>query len=317
MFEILWHLQTKSPEESSDLLQHLRSVQGGDIGAMLNYVPDGRSQPWTPPKDETDNMPGSSAEVLDYPQSPYLQSAGTDETICFVGAPAGHDLSIQGARAALDMFFLCVGSLFYVFDKPDVDLTVESITAFADLTLADLVSKSESLKTKTLAAELAGMIAMGIVHLNLKMPEVAPAMEVADFYYTVARHGLDSAIRYDPLRAMKLCVLLAFYNITVHATVALAYIGMCTQSSSLNWTIVDTDTELGISLARNHGINSKQDSSGMSSEFIEHKRTFQTLVHLQWSVYNPYYETASNNGIVGSVLHSTSSRVAWNRAWSS
>lgn len=37
---------------------------------------------------------------------------------------------------------------------------------------------------------------------------------------------LDSAIEANPLRAMKMCALLAMYNVVVKGSVALAYVGL-------------------------------------------------------------------------------------------
>jgi hypothetical protein len=78
-----------------------------------------------------------------------------------------------------------------------------------------------------MAAELAGMASIGIVHAQLANPTTAPLAELGEYFYAVAKLGLDTAIVYNPLRAVKLCTLIAMYNIIIHATVALAYLGKC------------------------------------------------------------------------------------------
>ena len=88
-----------------------------------------------------------------------------------------------------------------------------------------LISQSRSLRLRTQVAELAGMAAIGVVHSQLVDPVASPPIQLADHLYTLARYGLDFALRHDPLRAMKVAALLAMYNIIVHATVALSYAG--------------------------------------------------------------------------------------------
>lgn len=48
-------------------------------------------------------------------------------------------------------------------------------------------------------------------------------------FYNIARHLLDDAIQVDPLRGMKVCALLAMYNIVIKGSVALAFIGMLSE----------------------------------------------------------------------------------------
>ncbi|KAK1910317.1 hypothetical protein P3342_006592 [Pyrenophora teres f. teres] len=130
--------------------------------------------------------------------------------------------------------------------------------------IGDIFSHVNSLELRTYAAELAGMAAIGVVHAQLADPAKAPPAELADYFYAIAKHGLDSAILYNPLRAMKVCVLIGMYNVVVKATVALAYI------------------ELGLSLARNEKLDLKQCPPYWSaSEYDDIRRTHRTLVHLQ------------------------------------
>lgn len=259
MFEILWYLQTTAPERATELLHRLRSVQGGDVGAMLDYIARDRSDQSTMgapmsaaassaslSSSSSSSVSSSSASarrslpftqageafslsnpvLTGYPESPFFRSPDAAGSLVFARPPPGQNATIHGARPAIDMFFWCIGGLFYVSDKADVDRTVRRFADLSDgLTLADLVSRAGSLEVRALAAELAGMAAMGSLHLVLRVPDNAPSIEMADYFYAVAKHGLDSAILYNPLRAMKVCTLVAFYNIALHATVALAYIG--------------------------------------------------------------------------------------------
>jgi hypothetical protein len=243
MFEILWYLQTNSLDKASELLQHLRSVRGADYGAVLEKISragsgssSGLGSPSTHTSDSSSGVQVDhpASEVMQYQQSPFIIDQHIAGSVEFTDPPTGQDATVDGIRAAIDMFFMCIGGLFYVFDKSDVEKTIELLVmSTKGMTLANLVSSASSMEVRTLAAELAGMAAMGILHLRLRVPDKAPSAQLADYLYAVAKHGLDTAIQYNPLRAMKVCLLLAFYNIALHATVALAYIGKCLTIASL------------------------------------------------------------------------------------
>jgi len=124
------------------------------------------------------------------------------------------------------MFFGCIGSLFCISEKKKVDETIKHFTEnWGAVSLACLVSGEETPKTKVLATELAGMAAIGVTRSQLQQSRTAPLLEAANHFYRIALRGLDHTIVHEPLRAMKLCMLIAFYHVFLHDTVALAYIG--------------------------------------------------------------------------------------------
>jgi len=181
-------------------------------------------------------------------------------------APNQQDASVDKINGPLDMFFGCVGALFYIMNQDDVQISIAAMKASGNghIPLGDVLTNGSNIQLRTYAAELAGMAAIGVVHSQLADPETAPPPELADYFYAVAKHGLDSAISFSPLRAMKICSLLGMYNIVVKATVALAYIG------------------LGLSLPRNQKISLKTCPPGWSLSYYEDiRRTYRTLVHLQ------------------------------------
>lgn len=137
------------------------------------------------------------------------------------------DATLQVLDSLLATFFDVIGKLFYIAEKDEVKSTVESLRASGHdgIPLADLVTHSRSVHLRTQVSELAGMASIAVVHAQLIDPITSPPIELADHLYTIARYGLDSALQYDPLRAMKVAALLSMYNIVVHATVALTYAG--------------------------------------------------------------------------------------------
>jgi hypothetical protein len=157
--------------------------------------------------------------VFDDHSHPQPDSLASESTRTYYATV--HDLS-----GPLKWFFNCVGALFYIMNEDAVEESIQSIK-HVQLPLEDIVSanKEKDPTMATIAAELAGMASIGVVHANLSDPTATSPAEVADYFYAVAKLGLDTAIEHSPLRAVKICALIAMYNIIVHATVALSYLG--------------------------------------------------------------------------------------------
>ncbi|KAF2124619.1 hypothetical protein P153DRAFT_123216 [Dothidotthia symphoricarpi CBS 119687] len=278
MYEILWYLQTQSPEKATAMLDFLRTSQDGDMGACLGHFeqhlrqnPESSIQAQkapshiTPPQDVAWAIL-AMPEVAEHPQLMKIQHGAVNQVGVVLQPPLQQDINVGALTEPLQMFFNCVGALFYIMNAEEVQATIVKIqnSEYAHVPIGDLVSRGSNIHLKTLAAEIAGMAAIGVVHFQLADPENAPPIELADYLYAVARHGLDNAIAYNPLRAMKTCALLVMYNIVVKASIALAF------------------SELGLSLARNHGLDANECPLSMSvAEFADLRRTRRTLIHLQ------------------------------------
>lgn len=286
MYEFLWYLQTTSPDKASALLQHLRKTHGEDMGAIFAQFHDdhdGADESATEPNVIMSDAP----EATSVPSKPNFRDIVSSEPPKSLLAPNPHSQAkVQELDSQFDMFFNCVGILFYVLDREVVRDNIKAVVAAGGdkMPLAQFLGPETSLEMKTLASELAGMAAMGIVHSQLAFPDTAPPVGLADYLYTVAKHGLDFAIMYDPLRAMKLCALLTLYNIISNATVALAYTGKTIRITSSS-SFADQHQELGLSLARNHGFKHDVRPEGWSvSEYEDVRRSHRTLIHMHWYV---------------------------------
>ncbi|KAE8848976.1 hypothetical protein HRS9122_02992 [Pyrenophora teres f. teres] len=249
LYEVLWYLQTTSPEKASALLQLLRAAQGEDIGGILKQFKQSRSQSVETPCTSNPTASESPASailaapgIMDHPRLSTVRKHHIEVTKVALLSPAQSSATVDRLQGPLKMFFDCIGVLFYVMAREDADASIVMITASGnnETPIGDIFSHVNSLELRTYAAELAGMAAIGVVHAQLADPAKAPPAELADYFYAIAKHGLDSAILYNPLRAMKVCALIGMYNVVVKATVALAYI------------------ELGLSLARNEKLDLKQ-----------------------------------------------------------
>jgi hypothetical protein len=239
----MWYLQTTSPDKATTLLQHLRAAQGDDLGVIFKNFEISCLNASIPAKAPKTDASGASSswviadsssamltmpEIMNHPHFSNVRKGQAEATGITLLASNQQDASVDKINGPLEMFFNCVGALFYIMNPDDVQVSITAMKASGNghTPLGDVFNNGSKSQLRTYAAELAGMAAIGVVHSQLADPATAPPPELADYFYAVAKHGLDSAILYSPIRAMKVCALLGMYNIVVKATVALAYIGM-------------------------------------------------------------------------------------------
>jgi hypothetical protein len=298
LYEILWYLQTKSPEQATALLELLRSNQEGGVGAVLQHFAQYR-QEFSHLNTTASNASSSSSsqhgaaslvpvlsEPLDLPGLLDARGGATQPASVASISTRAHHATARDLVGPLEWFFNCVGALFYIMSPVEVDKNIQSIQQ-VQVPLGDIVSTNDDPKMTTIAAELAGMAAIGVVHATLADPSKAPPAELADYFYEVAKNGLDAAIEYSPLSAIRICALIAMYNIIVHATVALSYLGTSRpdqqRAGEPHLHTTYTQQDLGISLARRFGIDASERAPTLSpAEYDDRSRTYRTLVHLQW-----------------------------------
>lgn len=233
MYEILWYLQTKAPDKAAALLQHLRNTPGGNMGAILKEFDQDHSDASRDVAADPISPASSTSEILgmpvlmDHPRLSKARKITARTTNIALVSPAQDAATVENLEGPMNMYFNCVGALFYIMNRSDVQTKIEAMVKSGNnrTPLGNFSGNGSSLQLKTYAAELAGMAAIGVVHSQLADPKNAPPAELADYFYAVCKHGLDSAILHNPLGAMKVCALLAMYNIVVKATVALAYAG--------------------------------------------------------------------------------------------
>jgi hypothetical protein len=242
LYEILWYLQTTSPEQATTLLDRLRANKDNDIGATLQHFAQHRRDTsdaskaaltTASPKQNVTLLDSNMPKSLDLPGLLDSRKSIQSDDLAAVTGRSHHAATVQGLEGPLQWFFNCVGALFYITNKEEVKKDIESLDE-VHVSLGDIVTSNKDLKKITIAAELAGMASVGVVHAHLAKSATAPPVELADYFYTVAKLGLDASIRYDPLRAVKICALLAMYNVIVHATVALAYLGTYSEVNTLS-----------------------------------------------------------------------------------
>jgi hypothetical protein len=241
VYEVLWYLQTKSPQQATALLDFLRANQEGGVGAIVQHFAQYRQElahltsnaatasplllsSSSSSKHSRALLPSVLSQPLDLPGLLDDRGLLLPDSVASASTRTRH-ATVHDLAGPLKWFFNCVGALFYIVNEDAVDESIQSIK-HVDMPLGDIVSANQDPKTTTIAAELAGMASIGVVHATLSDPTSAPPAELADYFYAVAKLGLDAAMEYSPLRAVKICTLVAMYNIIVHATVALSYLGI-------------------------------------------------------------------------------------------
>ncbi|KAG7112207.1 hypothetical protein HYQ44_010402 [Verticillium longisporum] len=151
-------------------------------------------------------------------------------------------------QAAVDSFFSSSGKLFHVFSREQV------LGYYKDVFGSDGCPIPSQ---KTAVCCLAAVAAVGVQY-NAGDFDVG----IDGVFYDVARHFFGNFIEEQPLDAIKVCALLAMYNIMNKTTASLAYI------------------EVGLSMSKRHNLNDKCYSyAGLSpEEWVDYRRTWRTLM---------------------------------------
>lgn len=238
LLEIFRHLRTTSTQDTQALPDFIRCGEPLDIPSLtqlfhtkhlqdqakqLRALQDDALERTEPDLQNTQqqSQPSYSAESSDTVQD----LEGT--TTSFACIP------ISAVCEAVDMFLRSAGALFYVFTKMEGDAIIEEVfgvqsqSGLTDVT--KLVREAATAPHRAQLAELCGMAAVGLLYLPLSQQQnEMHTAESANLLYSMTRLMLEDAIKFNPLRAMKICALLAMYNIVLKGVVALAYIGIAT-----------------------------------------------------------------------------------------
>ncbi|KAH7187606.1 hypothetical protein DER44DRAFT_845053 [Fusarium oxysporum] len=133
--------------------------------------------------------------------------------------------SASTTQAAVDSFFSSSGKLFHVFSREQVSGYYKDVFGRDGCPIPN---------QKTAICCLAAVAAVGVQY-NAGDFEAA----IEGVFYDLARHFFGSFMEEQPLDAIKVCALLAMYNIMNKATVSLAYI------------------EIGLNMSKKHNLNDR------------------------------------------------------------
>jgi hypothetical protein len=237
LLEMFWYLQSsKSGDEAQAFLKHIRS------SGPLNLV---STRKWL--QDRQASVAESSSTSTALPNPPVVEmaklinetpkeqsktSVGTNDPVVY-GSSEGEGriqvVTVATVKAAVAMFFMATGLLFYVFPKEQADSIQHDLLNEAkypgDTPFSVILSKSDSLEERARLAEICGAASVGMLYQRLFDKQQPPPLGLSDYFYSLTKQLLDNTIEANPLRAMKVCAMLAMYNIVVKGSVALAYVG--------------------------------------------------------------------------------------------
>ncbi|KAF9766544.1 hypothetical protein IL306_001033 [Fusarium sp. DS 682] len=178
--------------------------------------------------------------------------------------------SASTTQAAVDSFFSSSGKLFHVFSREQV------LGYYKDVFGRDGCPIP---RQKTAICCLAAVAAVGVQY-NAGDFEVA----IEGVFYDLARQFFGSFMEEQPLDAIKVCALLAMYNIMNKATVSLAYIGSSTRAPLRGLISFDKSNsvriEIGLNMSKKHNLNDKYyHYPGLSpEEWVDYRKTWRTLL---------------------------------------
>ncbi|KAF2708779.1 hypothetical protein K504DRAFT_288900 [Pleomassaria siparia CBS 279.74] len=264
MFEMRWYLQTQSGEEAQNILAHIDS--SGSLSLQPAQKPlQGRQKYGSRYESTLDrSMNLHSLTKVPVRRDIDFQGTETNAQVTGTGNTERFHVTIGSVKGALEMFLNATGLLFHVLSKEQADTIQSDLLDESEYTddtpFTTILNHCKNLQQKARLAELSGMAAVGLCYLG-SFRKSAPPRGLSDYFYSITKQNLDNSIEADPLRAMKVCALLAMYNIIVKGSVAIAYV------------------ELGLSIAQTHGLNDPGPLGTQRTTYIDHKRTWRSLLN--------------------------------------
>jgi hypothetical protein len=232
--ELVTNLQAGSSEDANYLLEQIRSTK--DLRSVIENQKDKKSDRGTsdvvsdhPMTDEQGaatkkNTLEIQSDRLAEEISPYEETHGserTDDAVSSSGSPARWSSKAQFdsisfpvpdaalTEQSLDGFFGSSGKLFHVFSREQVDLCFHQVYNGAP------ANDPASARCCLFAVAAVGAQYMGgILGTTAEMT-----------FYNIAKLYFEDIVEAHPYEAIKVCTLLAMFNIMNKAMVSLAYVG--------------------------------------------------------------------------------------------
>lgn len=212
-------LQTRPPDEADQLLNRIRSAD--DIETVMTQGSSSSSGPESISGSESAAAPStassSSNQLLSASQS-RVGSGGTVHSLRMNPSAYLISLIIPSATttvAAIQSFYSSAGRLFHVFSREQADLYYKEVFGLG-------LDGRPNINNRVALCSLAAVAAVGIQY---NPGDFDKGSEVV--FYDVARHYFAHVVEERPLDAIKVCTMLAMYNILSKTTVSLAYVGRC------------------------------------------------------------------------------------------
>lgn len=216
--EVLWHMQHGPEDAAHTILNRIREGHSPSNILASFALLDLKGKSLVPRS--TDIIDPESQTKTTTPRGPSLMSPTVPDR--FVPSPisacsdpefwrAPLRLQRGSIKHAFSIFLQCTTTLFHVY-------TQEEVSSLLDCSLQE-----QDAIPLAILCEAYAVAAVGSRYWRSQIPP-----EHGNQFYNVAKQLLDECIERTPIRAMKVCTLLAMCNIINKATVAFVYIGIRT-----------------------------------------------------------------------------------------
>jgi hypothetical protein len=186
------------------------------------------------------------------------------------------EVAIQALRDGVNCYFSCLGTMFPIYTKSEVDSIISTFLA----TQSGPQEADHLADRKIAYGELLAICALGFQYDRQNLPKGDAS--VCTPLYQKARLFLDHVMEKAPLRAMRMCCCLGMYNVIAKSSLAISYTGKsCAVAQSL-FAFSLTLADWGILLGSSNGLRLERNSLSLSeSDFQGYVRTFIALITIR------------------------------------
>ncbi|KAI9709462.1 MAG: hypothetical protein M1820_003222 [Bogoriella megaspora] len=200
---LILDLQRKSPTEANDLLQRLRSDSSSSVLGNLNTPSSTILTPFTqlPSIASATTASADTSFELDRPLGSRYHHPGTEKLL---NLPLS--LALSAIEHGIDRFFLCVGTMFPVFERPEGERLkheiIEPMKVFGTRYITAMSNSHDRAARTAGFSEACGMAAVGLQYNQSTLPALPAApdfdgTEYQETLFALSKHFLDQAIDKD------------------------------------------------------------------------------------------------------------------------
>lgn len=203
-------LQTRPPDEAEHLLNRIRSADDLDTVILPRDHASATGSSYA-----SSSSNGSSSHRSDGANTMLTSRSDSDHLRM---NPSAYLVTLlipnkETTALALESFFSSSGKLFHVFSRDQTFSYYKSVFNFG-------LDGRANINNRVALCSLASVAAVGIQYNPADFEKGSEVL-----FYDVARHYFAHVVEEHPLDAIKVCTMLAMYNILSKATVTLAYVG--------------------------------------------------------------------------------------------
>jgi hypothetical protein len=220
------YLQDKPAEEANGLFEKIR--YGFGIEAALEFVKDKENNSVMAYRDPP------SARV-EWSQQIHNCNLLFDSELL---STETSEVAIQALRDGVGCYFSCVGTMFPIYTKSEVDSIIGTFLA-----TQSGPQGADHADRKIAYGELLAICALGFQYDRQRLPNGDAS--ICTPLYQKARLFLDHVVEKAPLRAMRICCCLGMYNVIAKSSLAISYTGKSLCCVTVTFRIYSNSCRLG------------------------------------------------------------------------